>query len=631
VIRPRLASFALCAVAASCVTVAPTPGSPAPLNACSSQVQCTGYAQGGVTPTCLGGVCQIPPTLTNRWAVVSLSDTAPYAAGATFAIPYETLGSPGATPTCATTCPANATCAQLPPLATPVPSDLEVQPLAAMTAGWNLGNPGQNTALPVTVVLRPQVPAGLPLGPIQVNEGLNTGANPVPGPGGGPSLDFSIAVPPLGLYGYTYEQTLMPMSPWDQAVPPDVRIVTLGQAPYPEESVVYSCDPNQPPPDPRCTLFDPIAMGAGATYPTFDLSRADSGPLDGWVVFLRDQTTLRRISNEVTLSGTSQSGVQLLTSHHPPAGQGAFYNAALVMQPPPDSGLPTAIFAAVSGLLPSTETYPLLPKPMQVSGKVVTLSGGAPVPADVVFDVTANPAGLCRYVQSTAQFDLDPASDGDLSFTMTVPADDGTFTATLPWGVYRATARPHDTSTEVTVIPDFATASILPDTQCQGPASPGPIVVDVLRTVRGSAKVFDGRALAAATIEAIPTQCSIASSDASCLPRAGETTTALDGTYTLQLDPGIYTLRARPAEGSALPWQFTTLIVGSAAVTSAPQLMIPAPSNAGLVLQDFKCNPVVEGLVRMYETPTTGGAAIEIGEALTDATGHYDMYLAPPQ
>lgn len=619
--QPRVASLVVCVLVASCVTVAPGPSSPAPLNTCSSQAQCAAYGPGGVTPTCIGGICEVPPTLTDRLILVSLSDTAPYAAGSTFTIAYENTLNPSST--CASSCPVNATCVQLPQLATLMPSDLEVNPSAALTANWDLGNPGSNTALPVTVVLRPQVTAGLPLGPIELNEALNTGTNPMPGPGGGPSLDFSIAVPPG-----VYEQTLMPMSPWDQAFPPDVRIVNLSQTPYPEESVVYSCDPTQPPFDPRCTLFDPIAMGVGATYPTFGpLSRADGGPLDGWVVFLRDQTTLRPISNQVTLSGTSQSGVQLLTSHHPPSMQGAFYNAALVMQPPPESDLPTAIFKAVSGQLAPNETYPQLPNVVPVSGKVVTLSDGVPVPADIVFDVTGSAAGLCRVVQGIPTFDS--AANGDLSFTTTVHANDGTFTALLPWGVFRATVRPRDMATEVTIVSDFATANVLPNSeQCQGPTSPGPIVIDVPRTVTGNAMVADGRALASAALEAIPTGCSVASSDASCLPRAGQTITGVNGSYTLRLDPGVYTLRARPADGSALPWVVRPLTVGSATVTPGPDIVVPAPSYASLVLQDFKCNPVVEGLVRMYETPSSG-SAYEIGEALTDATGHFDMYLDP--
>lgn len=614
--RPRFTWVVAGTLVASCVTLAPSPGSPAPINRCSAQAQCAAFVQGGVPPTCAGGICQTNAALT--WtAVVTLSNLALYAPRASFALPFATLSGMQSA-ACAASCPANATCVQLPPLATPPPSDLEVNPSAAMTAAWNLGNPGQNTALPVTVELRPQVAAGLPLGPLVVNEAVNTGANPPPGPGGGPPLDFAIAVPPG-----TYEQTLMPMAPWDQAFPPDVRIVTLGTAPYPEESIVYACDPVLTH-DQRCTSFDPIAMGAGATYPSFDLSRADLGPLDGWIVFLGDQVTLRRISNQVTLSGMHPSNVQLLTSHHPPAGQGAFYNAALILQPPPASGLPTAIFDAVSGQLPSQETYPQLPNPVQVSGKIVTPSG-KPVPADVVFDVSTKPSGLCRFVNGTPEFD----PNGDLSFTTTVHADDGTFTASLPWGVYRATARPRDAATEITVVSDFATATILPNGQCAGPASPGPIEVDVPRTVRGNAIVADGRALAAATLEAIPTGCSVSSSDASCLPRAGQTITATDGSYVLQLDPGVYVLRARPAEGSALPWVVNSLTVGSAAITQGPKIVVPAPYYAGLVVQDFKCNPVVEGLVRIYETPPSG-AALEVGEALTDSTGHYDMYLAPP-
>ena len=99
----------------------------------------------------------------------------------------------------------------------------------------------------------------------------------------------------------------------------------------------------------------------------------------------------------------------------------------------------------------------------------------------------------------------------------------------------------------------------------------------------------------------------------------------------MALDPGSYLLRVRPAEGSALPWVVTPLGVGPGPVTEVNGIPpVAAPFDAGLVLLDPEaCNPVVEALVRMYQTPATG-PAFEVGEAMTDSTGHYDMYLMPP-
>jgi hypothetical protein len=588
-------------------------------------LDCAKYTQASIAPTCSGGICNTTAQVTGWTAVVTLSQNAAYAPGSTFARSYSDLFKyPVAA--CADACPPNEQCVQLPQLASPVSPqngldafDVEVQEQAAQTiANWNLGN-ASVTALPVIPVLRPQGPAGLPLEPIELLETLNQGADAVRGPGGGPGLEFSVGVPPG-----VYEQTLLPVPPFDQAFPPDVRIIHLNTTPYDEQSVLFSCDPTL---DSRCTKFDTIAGPSGLpVYPTFDLSRSDGGPLDGWVAFLRDQTTLRPISNQVPLQGVEQPKVQLLTSHHPASGN-AFENAALVMQPPASSGLPTAIFEAVNLQLDAKETYPLLPMGVQVSGKIVDQSTGSLIAADVVFDATIAPSGLCYVPLGLTVPKFDPR--GDLTFSQRVSAPDGTFAVTLPQGIFRATVRPRDSALAVTVLPNFATVKIDTSATCLGPVAPGPIEVGRLQTVKGFAMVGDGRPLAAATIEAVPTSCSGPASDPTCLPRSGQTTTADDGSYSISLDPGVYYLRARPAEGSALPWVVQTLSVGSASVTPGPEIVAPAPFLAGLTLQDYRCNPIVEGLVRIYETPAMG-PAFEVGEALTDSTGHYDMYLAPP-
>jgi hypothetical protein len=621
----RASAAAAATLAVACVTVAPHAGSLAPRNTCSTNLDCARYMQGGLAPTCSSGICETTTPVTAWTAVVTLNQEAAYAAGSTFAVSYSDLFK-NQVAACADACPPNEQCVQLPALASPVSSqngldafDVEVQEQAAVIANWNLGN-ASVTALPVIPVLRPQGPAGLPLEPIQISETLNQGADALRGPGGGPGLEFSVAVPPG-----VYEQTLLPVPPFDQAFPPDVRIIHLSAPPFDEQSVLFSCDPAVSP-DPRCTKFDTIAGPSGPTHPSFVLSRADGGPLDGWVAFLRDLTTLRPISNVVPLQGNTPPPVQLLTSHHP-ASNNAFENAALVMQPPASSGLPTAIFEAVNLQLDATEKYPQLPMAVQVSGKVVAQSTGSPIAADVVFDATIAPSGLCRVPVGQMAAKFDPS--GDLTFSQRVSAPDGTFAVTLPQGIYRATVRPRDSAMAVTVLPNFATVRIDTSGTCLGPVAPGPIVVAGLQTVKGTAMVGDGRPLAAATIEAVPTGCSGPANDPTCLPRSGQTTTADDGSYSISLDPGVYYVRARPAEGSALPWVVQTLSVGSASVTPPPEIVVPAPFLAGLTLQDYRCNPIVEGLVRVYLTPATG-SAFEVGEALTDSTGHYDMYLAPP-
>jgi len=626
----RLPALGIALLAAACVTVTPVVRSTAPTNSCTTSEQCQSFAPGRASPACVNGICE-SSSFGNWTAIVSLSQDAAYAAGVTFAVPFSTLlNTQGTCVAGGATCPPGMRCAPLPALVSPNSGELQVEPAAAFPsqANWNLGNPMMNTLMPVEATFRPQLPSGsslvdatttgLPLAPVDAQEVVDTSLSAPRGPGGGPGLFFSFSLAPLPT-PLLFERTLMPVAPFDQAFPPDISVVDMSAAPG--GIVTYGCDPKQQP-NLNCAPFDTIPGSMGFVYPTFVLSRADRLPLDGWTAYLQDQTTLRRISNAVMLSGTMATGVKLLTSRHRASGQ-ALENAALVMQPPSSSSLPTAILTVVNGALDSAEVYPQLPMPVPVSGTVTHGTGGAPVAADVVFDAV----GICRNLTNgtTTTVVLDTS---DFAFSTTVSAADGSYSAVLPMGVYRATVRPYDTTAQVTAITTFATTVVM-NGQCGAGVQPGPIVVEVQRTVRGVASVGDGRALADASIDAIPTACSDNTTAPTCLPRAGGTRTANDGSFLMSLDPGSYLLRVRPAEGSALPWVVTPLVVGPSDLTADTPL-VPAPTDAGFVLQDpVACNPIVEAVVRMYEIPATG-SAFEVGEALTDSTGHYDMYLAPP-
>jgi hypothetical protein len=49
-----------------------------------------------------------------------------------------------------------------------------------------------------------------------------------------------------------------------------------------------------------------------------------------------------------------------------------------------------------------------------------------------------------------------------------------------------------------------------------------------------------------------------------------------------------------------------------------------------LTLHDAQENPIVNAIVRVFQQAGQPAGWVEIGRAITDATGHYDMYLAPP-
>ena len=63
--------------------------------------------------------------------------------------------------------------------------------------------------------------------------------------------------------------------------------------------------------------------GAAAVPPAFDLSRIDG--LDGWTAYLRDSTSLRRISSVATLSGTKTHVHSRHARHQPDPADGAAF------------------------------------------------------------------------------------------------------------------------------------------------------------------------------------------------------------------------------------------------------------------------------------------------------------------
>ena len=98
---------------------------------------------------------------------------------------------------------------------------------------------------------------------------------------------------------------------------------------------------------------------------------------------------------------------------------------------------------------------------------------------------------------------------------MCTPSDDtspaATYSITLSPGVYRVTVRPLDTGHQITVVAPFTVDPTA------GATSPD-LVVDRMRQVQGSALVMDGRFMAGATVDALPTAC-VSGSAPSCMPQ----------------------------------------------------------------------------------------------------------------
>jgi hypothetical protein len=500
------------------------------------------------------------------------------------------------------------TCAELPALVSNnaqdnqdvLVGDLECTPSAEQAADDYLGG-ATRVAMPVQATFVPKwgtgnvdaTSLGLPLQTVASDTVQAPGLQPTPGPGGGPGMEFYVAqgLPPL-----VYERTLTPLSPFDQAYPPDVQI----------EDAVW-------------TGFDSTngtSPNGSTTLPTFDLDRADGGSIEGWTAYLRDVVTLRPLSQVAQLHGAEQT-VKLLTSHH---AADALTGAQLVLVPAPAMAFPTWIFTPVNGLLVAAGTFPKLPSPVTVTLSVVDPESRA-TPADLVFEAV----DMCRYASGGSSPENDALSaDHDFAFVQRVTAADGTALVKLPLGAYRVTAIPRSGSAALTVVNPFKLA----DPNCNPIPQSQLSKIQLLPTsvVEGTAVVADARPLAAASVEFVPTKCADGEVDTSCLPRGGRTVTTDGGTFSLPLDPGGYLLRVRPAEGSGLPWVVQPLDVTPTATTTAPVTTVPAPIYAGLQLFDHRGEPVAGALVQVFQNATSG-SPYPIGEALTDSTGHFDMYL----
>jgi hypothetical protein len=168
--------------------------------------------------------------------------------------------------------------------------------------------------------------------------------------------------------------------------------------------------------------------------------------------------------------------------------------------------------------------------------------------------------------------------------------------------------------------------------------------LDTLTHVTGKARTTDQRALARATVEAVPMHCPsltdgqgmiVPGDFSSCLPRAmsrrvvdggsAQVTTDTEGSFSLDLDPGVYLVRVEPSLGTRLPWVTQSVVVPT---PSALRFEIPAPVYRGMVLSDTVGNPITNAIVKMFTVPDSASAT-EVGEAITDATGRFDMYIDP--
>jgi hypothetical protein len=627
-------------VALACEPIVGTPSPAAPMNVCPAHA-CNAYKQPGAAPTCNdAGVCTIPSQTTNLLLVIALATDSYLAPGRTY---LTTLSS--ATPAPASCEPPS--CCELPDCSPPecklpewkaVASSYFLAPSSSappggilpVEANWYLGNSG-TTALPVQATFRRRfgptaassqdaLDLGLPVDPVlAVNVVLPVDTTP-PGPKGTAPIQFQTYLQPG-----CYERTLQPFSPFSRAFPPE--IYAAKGLTSPAAAFLW------PPDDPSSGLsgFDLTKeTSQGPTVPKFDIRRAEG--LEGWTAYLRNVQTKRVFSNVVPLTGSLAHDVTLLSNHEPDHTVDALTGLEVVLAPPSGQPLPTEVFAPTAQELASSlPPYPSLPTPVTMSGRIRT-PAGSPVPADVYFTATDITARSGQSFPPNFEFTT------RVSTTRVPETGASAYSVLLPQGHYQIAVRPTDGVNALTVASRPVGG--------QGNEMTGEdFDVTPLVQLSGSAVVADLRDLAEAIVEALPTQCAAtvgdgaaADSSDACLPRTAQTVTANDGSFQMLVDPGGYLLRVRPREGSRLPWKISPIVVGTTSMV-LPPIMIPAPLSVGMRLTDSaggllssNNNPVPNAIVRVFTDPSqpSQAAPVELGQAITDSMGNYEMYIAPP-
>lgn len=614
-------------VGLACEPIVGDPVPLAPVNACPAHA-CSAYRQSGDSPSCNAGICTVSTPTANLLLVIGLATDSYLAPGRTYITTLN--GGPAASGSCPRPLPdCSPPVCPLPPWIQEL-SFYSFDPQSAILANWNLGNPGKNTTLPVQATFRrllgnsqDALDLGLPVDPVVAD--IVTAPGIFPGPNQSAQISFRTY-----MQDGCYERTLQPYAPLSRAFPPEIK-------PWPPDS--------SPPATFDVTREETLPGRGPLVYPQFDIGRAEG--LEGWTAYLRNSKTKRVFSNVVPLRGSLVPGVKLLTNHsNLPQGQPfeALTGLELVLQPPVGQPQPTEVFAPTAQEIVPTVTYPTLPTPVTVTGRIETPAGVA-VPAVVYF--TANDITDRNGQTFPPNFEFTTS----VSTTPDKRTGAATYSALLPRGDFRIAVRPTDGANAVTVVSRKVGA--------EGNEMTG-VDIDVgpLVTVSGTAEVADGRSLAEAIVEVLPTACapipgSTATTDisqdggggtggveadtfADCLPREANGQTRDDGFFSLAVDPGHYLLRVRPREGSRLPWKVQSITVGTTGFV-AGKVDIPAPINVGMRLTDQAGNgdqemdnPVINAIVRVFTDPTQTGSAVELGQAITDVNGNYEMYIAPP-
>ena len=478
---------------------------------------------------------------------------------------------------------------------------------ASRRVGRNVG--AETTQLPVHAVYRPLLrstvryadAAGLPLRAVR-SDVVTVTTTSGSGPGGSPARGFV-----LSLAAGRYERMVLPDAPFDDAFPPKIDIVNVNGRQTEEIALVAS------------RVVD---------FPFTITSQRIS--LEGFTAVLLDAASHNPVSSRVPL----HAGVNQVRLHTVDRDVTRPDGLVLVVAPPDGVALPSLEVESVAQTLPALETYPAIPDPPLVRGRILACSvvGGLPSILDAG---TGAPTG-CRpppgRIGATLLFravTLEASEQNvPLRYRFRVRSDEsGAFVARLPAGHY-----------EVDVIPDAdadfaATArvpfdvAITPEQQAGKSLAVGP-----LRTIRGRARLKDGRPVAGGMVWVRPTLDVAPGAIPPELLRAQSVTLSADGAFEMRLSPGVYDLIVQPAEGSGFPWAvvvaFTINSGGDGGPLELGDIQVPLPRRREFTLLDPSGKPVRRGIVQAFRIPPGRTDYVPIGFTLTDGRGRFRLDLA---
>ncbi len=580
--RSRPACGVLASALAACQPIEGTPRTTAPFNECPA-FACSLFPpnQRGAPAMCRDGQCELGtrPDSSSFTLVVNVPETSFFGAGQAFAATNQEIYGPRVDPIGSCSAP---TCLPLRALVSSQGTYI-LKPDAAAALGL-VATSDFSVPLDVTFVHANDPNSELPLAELPLG---SLSASSVRTPTG---ILYDRVLPSGSYTRYAY-----PQPPWDAWIPPIVGPFTVGVVDFPE-------------PFDATKLDDPTGDARRA-----NISRAEG--LDGFRLWLADSTTGRRISVVRTLRGDRDQAVLHTIGQSKVPGTALRDNVDVLLVPPDTSvALPRLQGRLVGGQGFGTLDYPSLPPPGTLRGVVVSESGGSA------------PGGLRSQVTLRSQSIAVVGSSDQvvLRYQRSVFTDGaGVFSALVPAGTY-----------DVVVDPNVGNGYGKVAAVVQVPGAALRVVPPRLLDVMGRALVGDGRPLAEAEVLAVALQGEVVDAQGRpeplLVPRSAISTTEVDGTFHLDLEPGRYDISVKPKDGTGFPRVVSRVDVGVDA-TDVGTIRVGAPTRVSIAIKDPRAqNPIALAVVQAFVLPQDGGPPIQLGSAMTDSQGQCELLLPDP-